>query len=55
MKKWEYNIETTELDKTIRLNDFGKEGWELISVVAIPDADSQDYKFFFKREVSKWN
>lgn len=48
MKQWEYKIiESKMLTKKNPLDEFGKEGWELISSNAI----STNLYFFFKREL----
>ena len=56
MKKFEYKI----LNERIRnndfhitkddLNEFGKEGWELISVIF--DTEREERDFYFKRELT---
>ncbi len=44
--KWEYRSE--QMDANAELGQFGEEGWELVSVVAIPHDPSQAI-FHFKR------
>jgi hypothetical protein len=47
MKRFEYLTEHTNAQKTIDLNSFGKEGWELVSVVLVPNEGAL---YFFKRQ-----
>jgi len=49
MKKFEYKIDTNLGENN--LNDFGLEGWELVSVSKINTPHSEDTKFYFKREI----
>ena len=59
MKKFEY---LSEKVGRIRLSDFidetldelGRQGWELVSVVPVTvDGDSHAFRFFFKREITE--
>lgn len=66
MTRWEYIIKTTENRNSIRalkddgtweavpidiyLNERGKQGWEVVSVVRL---DSEELSIFFKRERSE--
>jgi hypothetical protein len=44
MDKWEFTIVTTVLDNWMRrINDLGKEGWELVSV--------ENETMYFKRKI----
>ena len=50
MKKWEYNIigiKQYSTDKFNKLDELGKDGWELVSVISTSET-SQSY--YFKRE-----
>lgn len=49
MKKWDYDyvkINARSVINMVRLNELGNDGWELISVVALPEANI----YYLKRE-----
>lgn len=49
MKKWEYDyvkINAGSVINMVRLNDLGNDGWELINVLAIPEANI----YYLKKE-----
>lgn len=49
MKKWEYEYKHFSPESVINknhLNEMGNDGWELISVIALPKANL----YYFKRE-----
>lgn len=46
MKKFEYKVVTKLLSREDKLNELGREGWEL---VAVSDGGTD---FFFKREIN---
>jgi len=49
MKKFEYGVITSKNNDGFDLNDYGKNGWELIIVI-----DTNGIaKYFFKRELIK--
>jgi len=51
LTKWEYFFVRTEKDKTVNLNDFGKQGWELVTITIILDEPNfQHYCYYFKRK-----
>lgn len=50
MAIWEYKIVVLDLDKTARLNEAGREGWELVSVT--PDTEENHETAYFKRSIS---
>ncbi len=41
------------LDDTEALNEFGRQGWELVSVVSVTVRKSQEFRYTFKRPVCK--
>ena len=45
MKKFEYKVVTKLLSREDKLNELGREGWELVAVNGGTD-------FFFKREIN---
>jgi hypothetical protein len=49
MKKWEYCIVRITLSAS-RLNDFGRDGWEVVSIVLGEDALVP--RVVFKREIT---
>ena len=57
MKKWKYKVEDTqwevswEVEK--KLNKFGQNGWELVSVIDYLVGLNSYNKYFFKREVKE--
>lgn len=49
---WEYKVvEVIEFQKNTegKLNELGKEGWELVGIVYATDKATPYYRFFFKR------
>jgi hypothetical protein len=38
MQRWEYKVVTLKGEYTAALNEFGREGWELLSVTSEPVA-----------------
>lgn len=54
MKKiFEYYVILSKVNDNVDLNNFGKDGWELISVVGT-NQDQYSY-FYFKREIKPIN
>lgn len=49
MKNFEYKIEDNLGENN--LNTYGLEGWELVSIREIKTPQSEDTKFYFKREL----
>jgi hypothetical protein len=46
---WEYRVEhLSQIQVANQLNFMGKEGWELVTVFHVPDAE-YPYECFFKR------
>lgn len=48
--KWEYKIHLVIGEDIYRLNDFGKERWELVSVFKLSDSFTN---FYFKRPIKE--
>lgn len=49
MKKWDYHyvkVNAVSVINLVCLNDLGKDGWELINVLPLPEASI----YYFKRE-----
>lgn len=54
MKSWEYKFDRIggydlSLEKT--LNEHGRDGWELVSVVYLENGPHSTYRLIFKREI----
>lgn len=47
MQKWEYKV--VNLQTIDQLNEFGREGWELVAVVR--DDDTNETAWVFKRAI----
>jgi hypothetical protein len=49
MKKWEYKTVFGTINDR-KLNEFGKDGWELI-VIESPNSILMERRYYFKREI----
>jgi hypothetical protein len=52
MKKWEYKIIENQTNEYF-LNELGKEGWELVSLVYVVSGLFMDWQYTFKREIEE--
>lgn len=52
LDKWEYKI-TDFKERVMDLNQYGVDGWELITVILIKEDKFQYHRFIFKRKKEK--
>ena len=52
--KWEYKTyESSYPEPEFKLKEFGREGWELVSVIPSHSERLASYFFYFKRPIKK--
>lgn len=52
--KWEYKTyESSYPEPEFKLNELGREGWELVSVIISQSERLDSYFFYFKRPIKK--
>lgn len=47
--QWEYKFDELSSREVPRLNRFGSEGWEVISIISVTGRDPVQYVVLFKR------